>query len=250
VITVERVSEKLIVECAAVRKTFAPDVEAAIDAEWVKAQAANPRLFNGEVMTLDHVEKDASGLITKLMGGFIDYRTMLASRFRPEIFQGELPMALGITGAAFCNEGLICGQRAMNSGLGGGGWEVAPAGTIDRAAVTHGRIDLAALVLRELEEEIGVSLGSVVGTPVPYAFALRTDDTAPHAEIGMKVTLRLSAAEVLAAFEVNPHREHSALRILPTAEAHLFEEKFTPALMESAALARALKTFGIIAAVN
>lgn len=131
---------------------FATERRAEIDAHWVKFLADKPQSFNGQVF-LQHRWQVADGVYS---GRYLqtDYASFLA--WREFGFPGQ-PMRNGFAMAALqANDGAFLLGRM-------GAWTANPgkvyfaAGTPDPGDLQpDGRIDLAASVLREMEEETGL----------------------------------------------------------------------------------------------
>jgi 8-oxo-dGTP pyrophosphatase MutT (NUDIX family) len=143
---------------------FARDEAARIDAHWRARLAEKPRLFDGRVLLLrdgEIFESPEGGLFR---GAFFetDFRNFLAWRDfgfpDREVFNCFSMAALRSTDGAF----LLgeSGSHTMNAGR-----IYFAAGTPDPSDIFGDRVDLAASVTREMQEETGFSPGEAPATP-------------------------------------------------------------------------------------
>jgi len=239
VISLHFLSPNVIVECLPERRFYATEVEAAIDEEWAKALSANATLFNGEVLTIDHVEIDANRYVSLILGQFIDYRTLVASRLRPELFGDNLPVPIGASALTKCRDGLIFGRRLQTNAFEGGRWELVPAGTVDRQSVYNGCIDIPALLLRELKEELGLEPSVLKSEPASFAIIQNSTQNSKQAEIAYFIEVSIGEDGILKAFANNENREHSDVSIIDLAELKALDLKFPTLLDESRVLTKA-----------
>jgi 8-oxo-dGTP pyrophosphatase MutT (NUDIX family) len=130
------------------------DLERKVKDLWAEALARNPALFDGPILLA--AASGENGLILRQAR----YRHMLAAR-RDEsvkIAIGGRPLA--VSGLLSCRDGLLFGQRSAEVSQDPGHWELVPSGGVERP-------DLAAQILKELEEEIGLTADQVtVGAPL------------------------------------------------------------------------------------
>jgi 8-oxo-dGTP pyrophosphatase MutT (NUDIX family) len=123
----------------------------AIDSAWTAATAANPALFNGQVLLLCESQIDGETLAGR-------YKTVLFAEFLHYMRHGEPD---GVTKNGFALAGLVAADGALAMGVMGGhtanaGKIYFPGGTPDLDDVVEGRVDLAGSARRELEEETGL----------------------------------------------------------------------------------------------
>ena len=136
---------------------FARDRADEIEAHWRKRRASQPSLFNGRVLLMGRHEFEARGDGALVLRGDYfetDFAAFLA--WRDFGFPGE-GVCNGFSMAALqCSDGaFLLGEMAAHTANAGAIYFAA--GTPDRQDVFGERVDLAASVTRELEEETGIS---------------------------------------------------------------------------------------------
>jgi 8-oxo-dGTP pyrophosphatase MutT (NUDIX family) len=132
----------------------------AIDAAWRRASAANPALFDGQVLVI--AERTIEGDVFEAR-----YRQVRYSQFLHYMRHGEPD---GSTRNGFALAGLTSADGAMMMGVMGAhtanaGKIYFPGGTPDPSDVVDGRVDLAGSVVRELAEETGLTADEVTVDP-------------------------------------------------------------------------------------
>ena len=144
---------------------FARDRAAEIREHWEDRKAAQPSLFNGRVLLLGwhRFETRADGALALRAGCFeTDYAAFLAWRdfgdAGDEVCNGFSMAALQSADGAF-----LLGEMAAHTASAGAIYFAA--GTPDRQDVFGDRVDLAASVTRELEEETGISASETAYGP-------------------------------------------------------------------------------------
>ena len=137
---------------------FARDESARIDAHWSRLRAAKPALFNGRVLLASRLEVDGDAL----RGACFEtgYKCFLAWR------------DFGFPGAAVLNCFAMPALRAadgafllgeMSAGTANEGRLYFPAGTPEPADLdSRGRVNFEGSILRELEEETGITPGEIM----------------------------------------------------------------------------------------
>jgi 8-oxo-dGTP pyrophosphatase MutT (NUDIX family) len=128
----------------------------AIEAAWAAATAANPALFNGQVLLLSESRIDGDTLTGR-------YRAVMFAAFLHYMRHGEPD---GVTKNGFALSGLVAADGALAMGVMAGhtanaGRIYFPGGTPDLNDLVDGRVDLAGSARRELEEETGLGPGEV-----------------------------------------------------------------------------------------
>jgi 8-oxo-dGTP pyrophosphatase MutT (NUDIX family) len=144
---------------------FAQNESERIAAHWRKRQAERPHLFNGRVLLLGRhaLETRADGA-SALRGAFfeVDFSAFLA--WRDFGFPDRSTFNCFSAAALLSSDGaFLLGEMAAHTANAGSIYF--PAGTPDLSDVFEGRVDLAASVARELEEETGLSPDAVAFGP-------------------------------------------------------------------------------------
>jgi 8-oxo-dGTP pyrophosphatase MutT (NUDIX family) len=159
----------IVYTCEPMPWRFAEDEAAAIDAHWQKLVARNRHFFNGRVLLMHRFAlRDESGGEQNegrvLEGACLeaDYKAFLA--WRDFGFPGEaiwncfaMPALRSADGA------FILGEMAPHTA--NPGRIYFPAGTPDPSDVRDGIVDLEGNILRELEEETGLTAADVTCSP-------------------------------------------------------------------------------------
>lgn len=184
-----------------------PDVEHQVAASWEQERRARPQLFNGTVFSADAI---TPGRIT---GHWTEYRRALAQMRNPDLFGALAIRALAVNGVLECAGGVVLGRREAGSVYQAGGWQSPPAGSVERRPgdPDSGRIDLAAQVLAECEEELGLMAGDVaVRRPM-----VAIEHPGSHVvDIGMLLHTSLDFTQVEAAWSGKGNHEYDRLRLL------------------------------------
>ena len=133
-----------------------PESEAEVDRLWDEAVRARPEMFNGRVFSADRV---SSGCV---VGHWTDYKFGYAQMRRPALFAtlGVRPVA--VCGVVRCPDGIVFGRRSASAVYQAGQWQCPPAGSVERRAGEGERVDLAAQLMAELEEELGLNSADVL----------------------------------------------------------------------------------------
>lgn len=186
---------------------LAPAVEHEVAASWEQEQRTRPRLFNGTVFSADAI---APGRIT---GHWTEYRRVLAQMRRPDLFDTLAIRALAVNGLLECTGGILLGRREPGSVYQSGGWQSPPAGSVERRCgdPDGGRIDLAAQVLAECEEELGLQAHDVA---VRWPMVAVEHPGSHIVDIGMLLHTSLDFTQVEAAWSGKGNREYDRLRLL------------------------------------
>jgi 8-oxo-dGTP pyrophosphatase MutT (NUDIX family) len=127
-----------------------------IDAHWERLRKATPALFDGEVLVLHR-----GGVEDGVFRG-----AYLKTRYSSFITARDLDFPDGITRNAFAMGALRSSDGAFLLGVMGDhtanpGKIYFPAGTPDTSDIAAGKVDLAASVAREMEEETGLNSSSL-----------------------------------------------------------------------------------------
>ncbi len=192
-----------------------PWLDDVIDTVWASEQARlDGALFNGQVFSADVITPHL------VRGHWTEFRRIVAQMRRPDLHPalGVRPLAVG--GVITCPDGVVFGRRPTRSVYQAGEWQLPPAGSVDRtAARDDGRVDVAAMVLQELAEELGLTAADV-SAPVPVAIVEHPDT---HVlDFGMAMHTQLSATAIAAAHATGGNGEYDPLVVVPLAELAAF----------------------------
>lgn len=167
---------------------IAADLRAAVDAAWAEETAGNPKLFDGEILSLRSASPDL------IEGAFVPFRMAHAARKHAGLRERLALRPLAVSGLARCRDGLILGRRAPEVTGSPGRWELAPSGGIDRAALLPGgRVDPGAALRAELAAELGIGPEAVSSCRVAGAVENRADGLW---DIVLALEIALSGQEV------------------------------------------------------
>lgn len=130
-----------------------------IEANWIEEHAANPALFNGEMLIHRDIRVDAEGQLIAT-GHLTPYATMLWWRKQPTrpIAEHLFPIAVPIT-----SDGAILAIE-MSAKTANAGRVYCAAGSLDAHDIVDGKVDLDANMMREVMEETGIDLSTA--TPI------------------------------------------------------------------------------------
>ena len=160
---------------------FARERRAEIDAYFADKQREKPKIWNGRVLLAREARFAGGGLAASYFE--TDFASFLAWRDwgRPDrdVFNGFGMGALRCADGAF-----VLGEMAAHTA--NAGRIYFPAGTPEPADLDGGRFDVAASVMREIEEETGL-------TPADYRAAAYLDCVVTVGSIAMMRTLHIDA---------------------------------------------------------
>ena len=182
-------------------------IEAQVAAHWAAALTART-LFNGSVFCADRISA------TVIEGHWTEYRRLIAQIADPALFATLQVRALAVCGAVCGPGGVVAGRREAGSVYQAGWWQLPPAGSVDSSAARGDTADWRAALLGELHEELGVAAAEVRG--------LRPLCLVQHAsgvlDLGVRIDVGLTVAELLAAHAAAPHREYDRVMVAPPGE--------------------------------
>lgn len=185
-------------------------LEAEIDRHWAAAQDfTGGKLFNGRIFCADVITKRL------ICGHWSEYRREVAQLARHDLWPVLGQRSLAVGGVLRCAEGVVFGRRPDRAIYQPGEWQLPPAGTVDRSAErAEGRVDVRAMLLTELREEVGLLAGDV--------HALRPLCLVEHAgshvlDLGIALETTLDAAALRARHAAGADEEYAALTVVPVA---------------------------------
>lgn len=189
-----------------------PSLDAEVERLWriaadrVEAGGAG-RIFNGHVFSIDRIAPHA------IAGHMTEYRRLVAQIEDHGLFPVLGIRSLATSGVLRCAGGVAIGRRPAAAIYQPGMWQLAPAGSVDSHAVgSDSTADLVTQVLRELDEEIGLTANQV-GRPIPLCVV---EHPGSHvSDCGMALTTALSADAVRAAHRTRGNGEYTELVIVP-----------------------------------
>lgn len=208
-----------------------PDLDATVERLWQlacarMARGSAGRLFNGRVFSADHISA------TRITGHLTEFRRVVAQFEQPVLFAELGLRPLAVCGVLCCAGGVVVGRRHVDAIYQAGLWQMPPAGSVDASAVAaDGTVDLHHQLLLELQEELGLSPGSV-GAPLPLCVAEHADTHV--SDLGLMLRTPLDGDAVLAAHAAAGNREYDPLRVVPFADLPRFVAELGDALVPSA----------------
>jgi len=183
-----------------------PDaLEAEVEAIWAQARAARPGLFNGRVFTAENITPSG------ITGHWTEFRRVFAQMRAPALF-GVLGLRpLAVVGVLRTPGGVLLGQRAHDAIYQPGRWQTCPAGSVESRGGEE-RVDLAAQILAEAEEELGLPPASVAAG----AALVAVEHPRTHIlDIALALETRLHLPEILTLWQNRANREYATLDVLP-----------------------------------
>lgn len=166
-----------------------PAARQRLDQHWGRLAAANPRLFDGPILSAVDIDPASARLHCRRA----TYRELVAP---PDVHTGVMQVSVtGLTTAQDSQgrECVLLARRSPQTRIYGSMWELAPSGGVDPpprhasdASETMTGLDVWAQLLAELEEELGVSHTSLV-TSDPIC--LCTDRLARSIDIVLPIRL-------------------------------------------------------------
>ena len=189
-----------------------PSVDTAVERLWRAALArvetgGAGRMFNGRVFSADQITPHA------ITGHITEYRRVVAQLEDPSLFAQLGLRSLAVCGVLCCADGVVFGRRPDAAIYQPGLWQLPPAGSVDSGALRpDGTMNLAAQLLIELAEEVGISPAQV-GAPMPLCVVEHPDSHV--SDVGMVLSTTLNAQAIHAAHRAIGDGEYRELRIIP-----------------------------------
>ena len=188
-----------------------PALETEVATIWQDERRTRPRLFNGTVFSADHVS--AAGI----EGHWTEYRRALAQLRAPALFDALRIRALAVTGLLECADGIVLARREAGSVYQPGTWQSPPAGSVERRPGGQGAsdvgdvIDLAAQILEECEEELGLPAHDLA---VRRAVLAIEHPGSRIVDVGMTLRTAQRFGAIEAAWRGRGNREYDRLALL------------------------------------
>lgn len=191
-----------------------PSLEAEIDRLWAAAQDfTGGRLFNGRIFCADVITPRL------ICGHWSEYRRVVAQMARHDLWPVLGQRSLAVGGVVRCADGVVFGRRPARAIYQPGEWQLPPAGTVDGSAGrAEGRVDVMAMLLTELQEELGLSPAEV-HSPRPLCLVEHcADGVGSHVlDLGIALDTPLDAAGLRARHRAGGDEEYAALEVVPVA---------------------------------
>jgi hypothetical protein len=136
--------------------------QAEIEANWQIEHAANPMLYNGQMLLHRNLRIDSSGML-RGSGHLVPYSTMLWWRKQPDrpLAEHLFPLAIPLT----CDGAVLAIEMAAHTA--NAGHVYCAAGSLDGHDIVNGTVDLDSNMHREVAEETGIDL-SLAASVSPY----------------------------------------------------------------------------------
>ncbi len=208
---VHELAPQLAVRVTRPMPPLAAEIDARVEYLWreaalrVEAGGAG-RLFNGSVFSADRITP------TAITGHMTEFRRIVAQMEAPSLFPALTLRPLAVGGVLRCRDGVAFGRRPPSAVYQPGMWQLPPAGSVDASALgADGTIDLAAQVLTELSEELGLSASSVT---VPSPICLVEHPGSHVCDLGMALTTTVAAQVLLDTHRTDGNGEYDPLRVI------------------------------------
>lgn len=194
-------------------------LEAEIDRLWARAQEfTGGRLFNGRIFCADVITPRL------ICGHWSEYRREVAQLARHDLWPVLGQRSLAVGGVLHGPDGVVFGRRPERAIYQPGEWQLPPAGTVDASAGREeGRVDVLAMLLTELAEELGLAPADV-HSPRPLCLVEHASGgVGSHVlDLGIALQTPLDAAALRARHAAGGDDEYAALEVVPVAELSAF----------------------------
>lgn len=190
-------------------------VEQAIDRIWQQEQERLCGvLFNGRVFSADEITPRL------ISGHWTEYRRIVAQMRDHDLVPSINIRPLAVGGIIESPDGVVFGRRLRRAIYQAGEWQLPPAGNVDsNAARPDGRVDVVAMLLQELGEELGIAADDVTDLrPV----AVVEHPGSRVLDLGIALHTHLSEAAIRAAQAGRGNAEYEELAIVPRADLAMF----------------------------
>lgn len=138
----------------------------AVNEEWARQMAANPKLYDGAVLSVLAFDQERNQVLTR-------HDSFKRLTVQPRVPTGVRLLAVTALLEAVDRSGrrhVLLGKRGEQTRIFGGMWEIGPSGGVGPppANVSHLTLsDLCASLREEISEEVGMRVAQV-GTPLAY----------------------------------------------------------------------------------
>jgi 8-oxo-dGTP pyrophosphatase MutT (NUDIX family) len=133
--------------------TLSPERAGAVDAAWARHQSANPRLYDGEILSVVRMDPGHDIVCRRSR-----YKHLTVE---PEVETGTDQLSVTAVVVGRDRRGrdtVLLGRRGAQTRIYGGMWELGPSGGVDPPPplqTTFGEAELHEAILREVAEELG-----------------------------------------------------------------------------------------------
>lgn len=169
--------------------TFAPDIDAQVDALWSRAVEMQPGLFDGTILRV--YSSDAQGMRCVP----ISYRYFYAQQKDRQLQQALRLVAVGVSGLVTLEDKVLVGTRSASVTQCPNLFELVPSGSLPAPDQPTDSLDYRRQLLTELREESGIEENNIDRCE---PFLLVTDETDAVVDICCAIALKnLKVTEVL-----------------------------------------------------
>lgn len=141
---------------------FASDRRAAVEADFARAQAANPALWNGAFFLFDRVAVDPDAGRFAAEGALTDFATFLHWRAGVPL-DTSLAHVFPVGAVVSADDRLLVGR--MGAHTANPGRLYPPSGSFDPHDLSDGQLDPIANAVREIREEVGLEVADWPSDP-------------------------------------------------------------------------------------
>ena len=191
--------------------TFPAAARAEVERLWAAEKAKRGKtLFNGQSLCARTV---AGGRIECVV---TEYKYVLAQLRERRLFADLGLRPLAVNGIIVADGAAILGHRSAAMTQDPSTWEAMPSGGVDPSSVGRdGRVDFRGHILKEFEEETGVSSSLIAKAEVIGLFEDSTDHVV---EVCLRLTPALGLKELLSRFDLARSAEYDEARVVPLAD--------------------------------
>jgi hypothetical protein len=186
-------------------------LEAEIDRLWARAQDfTGGKLFNGRIFCADVITPRL------ICGHWSEYRREVAQLARHDLWPVLAQRSLAVGGVVRCADGVVFGRRPARAIYQPGEWQLPPAGTVDSSAArAEGRVDILAMLLTELAEEVGLAAADVHSL---HPLCLVEHAGSHVLDLGIALETPLDAIALRARHAAGGDDEYAALEVVALAD--------------------------------
>ena len=175
--------------------TLPEELSIKIDSYWLELTNENPHLTRGKTFCIQNIERQSNSLIVNLSQS--DYAHYMYTLHKPIAEEFACRICFGVALVETNDKKYIIGQ--MNPTTATPNRVQLPGGGIDNRDIKNNKVDLTSNVLRELEEETGLSKRHIISCLPTY---LKQGGTHDFIAIIYKINLNISAQQVHDLFHV------------------------------------------------